>query len=112
MSAGPLKEKIRSRVAFDMDEGDIAYYYALMFEVEYITKIVVSGVISCLGDDADRNRYSLEYALVRANSIGEWVGVLQSALTGPSAQFFRPQMMHVTRDLTERVQEGDWRFSV
>ncbi|WP_162925891.1 NB-ARC domain-containing protein [Isoalcanivorax indicus] len=112
MSAGPLREKIRSRVAFDMDEGDIAYYYALLFEIEYITKIVVSGVMSCLGDDADRNRYSLEYALVRANGIGEWVGVLQSTLTGPSAQFFRPQTLHVTRDLTERVQEGDWRFSV
>lgn len=112
MSAGPLKEKIRSRIAFDKDEGDIAYYYALMLETEYITKLVVSAVISCLGDDADRSRYSLEYALVRADSIGDWVSILQSALTGPSAQFFRPQTTHITRDLTERVSEGDWRFGV
>ena len=112
MSTGPLKEKIRSRIAFDMEEGDIAYYYALMHEIEYITKIMVSGVISCLGDDADRSRYSLEYELIRADSIGGWVSILQSALTGPSAQFFRPKTIHIARDLTERVQEGDWRYCV
>lgn len=112
MGAGSLKDKIRSRVAFDKEEGDIAFYYALMLEIEYLTKIIISGVISCLGDDADRSRYSLEYALVRANSIGDWVGILQSALTGPSAQFFRPQTTNITRELTERVSEGDWRFLV
>ena len=110
MGAGPLKQKIRDRTAFDRDEGDIAFYYALMVEVEYLTKLVVAGVISCLGDDVDRNRYSLEYALVRADSIGDWVSTLQSALTGPSAQFFRSNTTHVSRDLTERVPEGDWRF--
>ncbi|WP_155999673.1 hypothetical protein [Thioalkalivibrio sulfidiphilus] len=112
MSTGPLKDKIRSRINFDGDEGDIAYYYALLLEIEYLTKVLVSGVISCLGDDADRSRYSLEYELVRADSIGDWVGILQSALTGPSAQFFRPQTTHISRELTERVPEGDWRFTV
>ncbi|MCG5496044.1 NB-ARC domain-containing protein, partial [Ectothiorhodospira variabilis] len=110
MGVGPLKQKIRDRTAFDRDEGDIAYYYALMVEIEYLTKLVVAGLISCLGDDVDRNRYSLEYALVRADSIGGWVSTLQTALTGPSAQFFRPKTTHVARDLTERVSDGDWRF--
>lgn len=110
MSVGPLRQKVRDRTAFDRDEGDIAYYHALMVEIEYLTKLVVAGVVSCLGDDADRNRYSLEYALVRADSIGDWVGTLQSALTGPSAQFFRPTTAHISRDLTERVAEDDWRY--
>ncbi len=111
MSAGPLKDRMRARTAFDRDEGDIAYFYALMLELEYLTKLVVAGVVSCLGDDADRSRYSLEYSLVRANSLGDWVGILQSALTGPPAQFFRPQTTHISRELTERVSQDDWRFA-
>jgi hypothetical protein len=110
MKSGPLIAKMGSRLSFDKEEGDIAYYYALMHELEYLTKLMTSGVVVCLGDDADRSRYSIEYALVRADSIGDWVDALQSALTGPSAQFFRPQTTHITRDLTERVPEGDWRF--
>lgn len=112
MRAGALRQKIRDRTAFDRQEGDIAFFYALMVEIEYLTKLVVAGVVSCLGDDADRNRYSLEYKLVRADSIGDWVSTLQAALTGPSAQFFSPNTTHVSRDLTERVGEGDWRFDV
>jgi hypothetical protein len=111
MSVGPIKDKMRTRTAFDKEEGDIAYFYALMLEIEYLTKLIVAGVVSCLGDDADRSRYSLEYSLVRANSLGDWVAILQSALTGLPAQYFRQQTTHVSRELTERVSEGDWRFA-
>lgn len=112
MSVGPLKDKMRARTAFDRDEGDIAYFYALTLEIEYLAKLIVAGVISCLGEDADRSRYSLEYKLVRANSLGDWVEALQLALTGPPAQFFRAQTIHIVRELTERVSEEDWRFAV
>ena len=80
-----------------------------MSEIEYITKLVVLGIVACLKEDADRNKYSLEYRLVRADSIGEWVNVLNAALTGPSAQFFRSDSRPIARDLTERVADGDWR---
>lgn len=110
MNNGPLFDKMLSRLAFDKEEGDIAYFYSLLLQLEYVTKLVVSGVVACLGDDADRSRYSLEYSLVRADSIGDWVGTLNTALTGPSAQFFIPSTTHVARDLTERVAETDWRY--
>ena len=67
-----LFNRIDDRVARDREEGDYAYFHALILKLEYLTKIVVSGVIACVGDDADRHRYSLEHKLVRANSIGEW----------------------------------------
>lgn len=110
MKAGPLLEQMQVRLAFDKEEGDIAYFYALLFQLEYLTKLVVSGVVACLGEDADRSRYSLEYELVRADSIGDWVTSLNSVLTGPAAQFFIPKATRITRDLTERVPEGDWRY--
>lgn len=112
MEQGLLLERVQKRVDFEKDEGDIAYFYALMSEFEYLTKLVVLGVVACLTDDADRNKYSLEYALVRSNSIGDWVKTLNSALTGPSAQFFRQDSRQITRELTERVSHGDWRHEV
>lgn len=111
MNRGPLLDKIHARVALDREEGDIAYFQALSLHVEYITKIVTAGVVACIGDDADRHRYSLEHRLVRANAIGDWADALNSALTGPAAQFFDPNARGVVRDLTERVSDGDWRYS-
>ena len=111
MNRGPLLDKIHARVALDREEGDIAYFHALSLHVEYVTKVVTAGVVACLGDDADRHRYSLEHRLVRANAIGDWADALNSALTGPAAQFFDPNARGVVRDLTERVSDGDWRYS-
>ncbi|WP_143592226.1 NB-ARC domain-containing protein [Thioalkalivibrio halophilus] len=112
MNSGPLLEKIRGRVSSDKDEGDIAYFYALLLELEYLTKLTVLGVVASLSEDVDRNRYSIEYQLVRCDSIGDWVQVLNSTLTGPAAQFFIPSATHIARDLTERVKENDWRYEV
>ncbi len=107
---GPLLDKMEARVALDKDEGDIAYFHALSLYVEYLTKIVTAAVVACLGDDADRHRYSLEHGLVRADAIGEWVDILQTAMVGSAAQFFDPKAQSVIRDLTERVGEGDPRY--
>jgi len=109
MDLGPLFSKISDRIALDREEGNIAYFHALSIELEYVTKIVTAGIAACVGDDSDRHRYSLEYILVRADSIGEWVETLNNALTGPSAQYFLPAATQITRDLTERVADGDWR---
>lgn len=110
-NCGPLLRKMAERVELNREEGDVAFFYDLGLYLEYVTKIVVAGTLACLGDDADRHRYSLEHKIVRANAIGEWVETLDSALTGPAAQFFLPGTERLTRDLTQKVGEGDWRFS-
>ena len=112
MSRGPLLDRMNQRVALDREEGDMAYFLALMLQLEYITKLVTAAVVACVGDDADRHRYSLEYQLVRADSIGDWVNTLAEALTGPSGQYFREEAKEITRELTQRVSEGDWRYHV
>ncbi len=111
MTLGPLFAKIGDRIALDRDEGNIAYFHALSLELEYVTKLVTAGITACVGDDTDRHRYTLEYTLLRGDSIGEWVGTLNSALTGPSAQYFLPAATQITRELTERVGDGDWRYT-
>ncbi len=111
MSLGPLLDAIKARVARDQDEGDIAYFHALLLQLEYITKLVTAGVIACVDEEPERHRYSFEYKLVRADSLGDWVDTLNDALTGPAAQHFRPGTSSITRNLTERVAEPDWRYT-
>jgi hypothetical protein len=111
MSAGPLLDEITTRVAQDRGEGDIAYFMVLLFELEYITKLVTAGVVACLAEEPDRHRYSFEHKLVRANSLGDWVDTLNAALTGPASQYFLPAARRITRNLTERVAEPDLRYA-
>ena len=84
-----LFDGIDKRIALDKEDSDYAYFQALSLKLEYVTKVVTSGVIACIGDDADRNRYSLEHKLVRSDSIGEWVEVLNKALVGPTSTILR-----------------------
>ena len=111
MTQKRLFDGIDNRIALDKEDGDHAYFHALSLKLEYVTKIVTSGVIACIGEDADRHRYSLEHKLVRANSIGEWAKALNEALVGSPAQFFDSNGRGLVRDLTERVGSGDWRYS-
>ncbi len=106
----PLLQPMQDRVTSDMQEGDIALFAALGLQFEFVTKIAVSGVLSCLSDDPDRHRYSLEHRLVRANAIGDWADVLTTATTGSPAHFFRPESRNIVREFVERVAKDDWRY--
>lgn len=111
MTGGPLLDALRARIARDRGEGDIAYFHALLLQIEYITKLVTAGVVACLGEESERHRYSFEHTLVRANSLGDWVDTLNAALTGPAAHYFVPAASRITKDLTERVTESDGRYT-
>ena len=106
-----LFESIDKRIGLDRTDSDFTYFISLSLKLEYLTKIVTSGLISCIGDDVDRHRYALEYDLVRADSLGKWVEVLRNALAGPAAQFFDPEARSLVRELNERVGPEDWRHS-
>lgn len=93
---------IDTRLDRDFEEGDVAYFNSLMLKMEFVTKVVVLGIVSCIDDDVDRHRYSLEHKLVRAQSLGDWVEILNTALVGAPAQFLNQKAQKVTRDLTKR----------
>ncbi len=111
MTDQTLFSGINDRIALDREDGDHAYFHALMLKLEFLTKIIVSGVVACIGDDVDRHRYSLEHKLVRADSLGTWVEVLHLALVGPPAQSLVSSARDLARDLTEQVSDTDWRHS-
>lgn len=111
MNSGPLLDSMNARIALDKEEGDIAYFSALTLELEYVTKLVTAALIACVVDEPERQRYSLEHTLVRANSLGDWADALSATLTGPAAQYFRPEATAIARQLTERVGRDDWRYA-
>ena len=106
-----LFESMDRRITLDRADSDSTYFTSLSLKLEYLTKVVTSGFVSCIGDDVDRHRYALEYDLVRSDSLGKWVEVLTNALAGPVAQFFDPNARSLVRELTERVGPEDWRHS-
>ena len=106
-----LFERMDTRVALDKEDGDHAYFHALSLKLEYLAKIVTAGVVACVGDDVDRQRYSLEHRLLRTDSFGIWIETLHAALIGPSSQLFSGNALDLVRDLTQRVGHGDWRFA-
>ena len=99
------------RAENEKSESDVAYFHGLMYAGEMMMKLAVAGLVAAVQDDRERNRYRLEYQLVRADSLGAWDKVLDNILAGPSAQFLDSEATTTTRALTERMAEGTWQAS-
>jgi len=100
--------KMLERVETDKADSDVATFYSLLFYGEMLTKLLVAGLVAAIKDDRDRNRYRLLCRLVRADSIGEWVSVLDEILTGPSSQYLLSPAREEQRQLTQKVPPEDW----
>ena len=103
-------QKLLAHASNERSESDSAYFAALMYTGEAVMKLAIAGLVAAVQDDREAHRYRLESRLVRANSLGEWDGVLDDVLTGPSAQFLDRGAQATTQALTERVGEGSWQI--
>ena len=112
MTSTRLFDNLDARISLDAQDGDSSYFSALTLKLEYIIKLVTSGTIACIGDDSDRQRYSLEYELVRADSLGSWAKCLHRARSGQAARLLRHGSQGIVRDLNQRAGADDWRREV
>ena len=103
-------EQMRDRAATAKDESDLALFHALLFYGEALTKSVVGGLIAAVRDDAERNRYRLVHALVRAESIGDWASTLDDVLLGPASQHLAEPAQEERRQLTQKCHVGTWQY--
>lgn len=78
--------RMLERAELARDESDTSYFFELLYLGELVLKVLVVEILAGMQDERDRHRHSLEYRLVRVNSIGEWADVLDEALTGPPSQ--------------------------
>jgi hypothetical protein len=105
----PIKQ-MRERVDIGRTESDTTYFSDLMLLGELTIKLIVAGFVAALKDGRERHNYAARYNLVRADSIGRWVQVLDDALIGVASQQLVAEAMSDRRDLTHRVGPGSWQY--
>ncbi|MYB62815.1 MAG: ATP-binding protein [Gemmatimonadetes bacterium] len=103
----PIK-MLLARAEIEKKESDVAYFNALMYAGEVVLKLVVSGLVAALKDDRDRNKYRLEYQLVRADGLGTWNYVLDDLITGKSYPSVDHHAQKTCQELSQRVSAGSW----
>ena len=88
-----------------------AYFAALTYSCEFLTKITVLGFVSAVQDEKDRLRYQQLHKLVRSDGLGGWLKVLNTVLTGPPAQYLLPEARSEQVQMTRHQGPGTWQYS-
>lgn len=96
-----------ARVEITRSDSDASLFYDLLYLGEMLTKLVAAGLTAALVEDRERQRYAIEYQLVRVNSIGDWVGALDDLLVGPPSQLSVDAATVHKRELTQRWTVGE-----
>src|SRR5438094_677316 len=88
----------------------------LMHLGELLTKTVAAGLVAAIIDDRDRHRYRQLHRLVRADSLSEWIAVIDDVLVGrrvrltaraqPTKAVITPGPKHHRRILRSRQQQS------
>ncbi len=103
-------EQVLKRAEMAKCDSDFTYFFSLLLTAEALAKTIVSGIVSCIGDDKDRNRYRLEHQLVRADGLGLWGRAIEDALTGPASQFLHVDARSEQNELTKLCKKGEWQY--
>lgn len=103
-------DRMWQRVEVTRTDSDTALFYDLLYLGEMLTKLLVLGTTALVAEDRGRQRYAIEHALVRANSIGDWVTVLGDLLSGPASSLLDREADVEQRELTQRwsADDGAW----
>lgn len=90
------------RIERSRDDSDVTLFHDLMLLGELVTKITVLALVSGLADDRERQRYSIEFDLARANSLGVWTKALEDTLSGPASSLFPTEATDEKRELMQK----------
>jgi hypothetical protein len=103
-------DQVMQRVQDSKSDSDFSYFFSLLLAGEALFKTITLGMLAALEDDKDRNRYRLEYALARADGLGDWGRALEDAVSGPASQFL---LVDAHSDKAEFIQQstvGTWQY--
>ncbi len=73
-------EQVLQRAERAKSDSDYTYFFALLFAAEALAKTIVLGMVAAITGDEERNRYRLEFQLVRSEGLGDWGKVIEDAL--------------------------------
>ncbi|XUL89660.1 hypothetical protein ACQ86D_26005 [Streptomyces galilaeus] len=95
------------RVEQSKQDSDVAYFHDLMLLGEFLVKLLTSAILASVESDRDRQRYKVEYQLVRADGIGEWSRALEEVISGPANSHIFPEARSLVREITENFLTGE-----
>lgn len=102
-------ELLKRKSDTSKDDSDFSYFFSLLVYGEAITKMIALIIVSALKKDENRHQYRLLYQLVRANGIGEWSKAIDEMLLGTASQYLNEEFRQHQKQLTEKVNDSDWR---
>ncbi|WP_238841315.1 tetratricopeptide repeat protein [Prescottella equi] len=83
--------RMKERADLAREDSDTSYFFDLLYMGEFVLKFMVIELVAGLEKTTERHRYQAEYELVRADSIGKWISVIDDVLRGPASQSFCPE---------------------
>ena len=83
--------RMLERVDRARDDSDTALFYDLLSLGELVVKLATAGMVAAVQEERERHRYRLEYDLVRADGLGDWVEALDDVVTGPASVHLAPE---------------------
>ena len=92
------------------NQEPVAKFNELLYAGEFLFKITVMALVAAIEDNREDHRYRYEYALVRADSLGYWAGVLNDIFSGP-AEHLPAELVEDCKVFTTRVGKDDsWQY--
>ncbi|MDE2775884.1 MAG: hypothetical protein OXI77_08095 [Chloroflexota bacterium] len=104
-------DRMWDHIETQKDQSDAAYFNALMYMGEMLTKFTVAAMVSAVNDGRERHQYQLRHPLVRADGIGTWSQILDRVLTGVPAQHLIEDIKGEGKEvyeLTKRTKADAW----
>src|SRR5262245_20066462 len=100
-------DRMWQRIETARQDSDTALVFDLLYLGELVVKLVTACLVAALDETHERHRYRLEYNLVRATGIGDWVQGLHDLLTGPAASHLIPHANSDRREITQNFLLSD-----
>jgi len=98
------------RVEAARETSEVDYYQSLLWFAEYISKLMVLGLLSSIEPHDAEERISLFDRLLKATSVGGWAGVADSCLTGPAAKMIIAEARPEVHALADPATAGSWQY--
>lgn len=102
-------QKMMERVEKNGDTNH-ALFHELLYTGELIIKITAAALVASIEDDREKHRYNCLYTLVRADSIGTWITVIEKILHDLIPQYTSDELVEVRNAFTQRLQKGNWQY--
>ena len=103
-----ILDQIWNRNYIDKEDSDSAFFLSLMYTGELLTKLICSGLLAGVEEDAKKQKYKQTYNLVRADGIGEWSKSIEEILIGPTSHLLLIPLKNEQRQLTQKLKSGTW----